>query len=92
MENIAGTRPALLWVTRISVILLVVAWLIPTVGLLVSSFRDRDQISISAWWKSPFPVEQNFAVKANADNVTERDGLFVIGFLLFLFRHRGFAL
>ncbi len=78
MENIAGTRPALLWVTRISVILLVVAWLIPTVGLLVSSFRDRDQISISAWWKSPFPVEQNFAVKANADNVSERDGLFVI--------------
>lgn len=78
MENIAGTRPALLWATRISVILLVVAWLIPTVGLLVSSFRDRDQISISAWWKAPFPVEQNFAMKANADNVTERDGLFVI--------------
>lgn len=78
MDNIAGTRPALLWVTHLSVLLLVVLWLIPTVGLLVSSFRDRDQIAISAWWKSPFPVEQNFAVKANMDALTEADGAFVI--------------
>ena len=78
MDNIAGTRPALTWAVNISVILLVVAWLIPTVGLLVSSFRDRDQIAISAWWKAPFPVQQNFAVRADADNVVEQDGLFVI--------------
>jgi len=78
VDNIAGTRPALTWVTNISVILLVIIWLVPTIGLLVSSFRDRDQIGISAWWTAPFPVEQNFAVKANADNVTERDGIFVI--------------
>ncbi len=78
MENIAGTRPALAWVTNISVVLLVILWLVPTVGLLVSSFRDRDQIAVSAWWKSPFPVEQNFAVKANLDAVENSDGLFVI--------------
>lgn len=78
MDNIAGTRPALTWVVNILVILLVIIWLIPTIGLLVSSFRDRDQIAISAWWKSPFPVAQNFAAKADLDNLTERDGLFVI--------------
>jgi alpha-glucoside transport system permease protein len=78
MDSIAGTRPALTWAVNISVILLVILWLIPTVGLLVSSFRDRDQIAISAWWKAPFPVQQNFAVKANLDNLSERDGLFVI--------------
>ncbi len=78
MDNIAGTRPALTWVVNISVILLVIIWLIPTVGLLVSSFRDRDQIAISAWWKSPFPVAQNFAAKADAGNAVERDGIFVI--------------
>ena len=78
MDNIAGTRPALTWAVNISVLLLVVLWLIPTVGLLVSSFRDRDQIAMSAWWKAPFPVQQNFAVKANMDNLSEQDGLFVI--------------
>jgi alpha-glucoside transport system permease protein len=78
MDNIAGTRPALTWVTNISVILLVIIWLVPTIGLLVSSFRDRDQIGISAWWTAPFPVVQNFAAKANVDAVEERDGMFVI--------------
>jgi alpha-glucoside transport system permease protein len=78
VNNIAGTRPALTWVTNISVVLLVIIWLIPTLGLLVSSFRDRDQIGVSAWWTAPFPVVQNFAAKANVDAVSERDGLFVI--------------
>lgn len=78
MDNIAGTRPALTWVTHISVVLLVIIWLVPTIGLLVSSFRDRDQIAISAWWKAPFPVVQNFAVKANVDALEERNGIFVI--------------
>lgn len=78
MDNIAGTRPALTWVTNISVILLVVIWLVPTIGLLVSSFRDRDQISISGWWTSPFPVVQNFQTKANVDAATEQGGVFVI--------------
>jgi len=78
MEGIAGQKPALVWVTRISVILLVVLWLVPTIGLLVSSFRDRDQITASAWWKSPFPVEQNVQFKAPAADVQEVDGNQVI--------------
>lgn len=78
MENIAGTKPALTWVTHLSVVALVLIWLIPTVGLLVSSFRDRDQISESAWWQSPFAVEQNFQYKAPADEAVEQDGVFTI--------------
>ncbi|MEM6891691.1 MAG: carbohydrate ABC transporter permease, partial [Pseudomonadota bacterium] len=50
MDNIAGTKSSLTWAVNLSVIFLVVLWLIPTVGLLVSSFRDRDQISASGWW------------------------------------------
>ncbi len=78
MDNIAGTKPALVWVTRISVILLVLLWLLPTIGLLVSSFRDRDQITASGWWLAPFAVEQNFQFKASAGNAVEEDGLFVL--------------
>ena len=71
MDNIAGTKSSLSWAVNISVVLLVVIWLIPTVGLLVSSFRDRDQISATGWWLSPFPVEQNYQVKAPKDDVVQ---------------------
>jgi alpha-glucoside transport system permease protein len=57
---------------------LVVLWLVPTVGLLVSSFRDRDAITASSWWLSPFPIEQNFRVRAAADTANPTDGGFTI--------------
>ncbi len=78
MDNIAGQKSALSWAVNLSVIFLVVIWLIPTVGLLVSSFRDRDQISASGWWLSPFAVEQNFQAKIAADDVRPEGAGFVI--------------
>ncbi|WP_298971042.1 carbohydrate ABC transporter permease [uncultured Roseobacter sp.] len=78
MDNIAGTKSSLSWAVNLSVIFLVVIWLIPTVGLLVSSFRDRDQISASGWWLSPFAVEQNFQAKIPAEEARPADGGFVI--------------
>ena len=53
-DGIAGETSGLKFVTNISVVFLVVLWLIPTIGLLVSSFRDRDAISSSGWWNAPF--------------------------------------
>ncbi|WP_372835855.1 carbohydrate ABC transporter permease [Puniceibacterium confluentis] len=73
MDNIAGQKTSLSIVTNISVVLLVVLWLIPTVGLLVSSFRDREQISETGWWASMFPVEQAFRIQPEPTGVT-RDG------------------
>jgi len=43
MDNIAGKKSSLTWAVNITVILLVIIWLIPTVGLLGASVRDRDQ-------------------------------------------------
>jgi len=64
--DMAGSKPQLTWVVNISVVLLVVLWIIPTVGLLISSFRDRDQISTSGWWTALAASERNFIQRAAA--------------------------
>ena len=37
---------------HIAVLIFVVIWTIPTLGILVSSLRDKDQIIASGWWNS----------------------------------------
>ncbi|WP_150522546.1 carbohydrate ABC transporter permease [Roseibium sediminis] len=59
MDRIAGHKSGLTWAVHLSVVILVVMWLFPTVGLFVSSFRTADQISSSGWWASLFTAEQN---------------------------------
>jgi len=36
---------------NLTLLLLVLIWTIPTMGIFVSSFRNRDDISTSGWWK-----------------------------------------
>jgi len=79
MDNIAGQKSALTWVVNLAVVALVVLWTIPTVGLLVSSFRDRDQIASSGWWKAVSASEQNIVVRSTLPDTQKRDGdVFVI--------------
>ncbi|GGL79799.1 carbohydrate ABC transporter permease [Wenxinia marina] len=79
MDNIAGTKSSLTWAVHISVALLVLLWVFPTVGLLVSSFRTADQISSSGWWKSMFPAEQTLQLRtAGTDEAVQADGVWVI--------------
>jgi alpha-glucoside transport system permease protein len=37
-------------IVNITLLLLVVAWTVPTLGIFVSSFRARNEISTSGWW------------------------------------------
>jgi alpha-glucoside transport system permease protein len=79
MDNIAGTKSHLTWAVHIAVVLLVLLWIFPTVGLLVSSFRTADQISTSGWWASLFPAEQVLQVRTGGpDAAVQQDGLWVI--------------
>jgi alpha-glucoside transport system permease protein len=49
--GLAGTRGApAAWPVRLTLLLVCVIWTIPTIGLLLSSFRDRTDIQSSGWW------------------------------------------
>ncbi|EAU43605.1 carbohydrate ABC transporter permease [Salipiger bermudensis] len=78
MDNIAGHKSSLSLVTNIAVLCLVVIWLIPTVGLLVSSFRDREQISETGWWAAMFPVESAERMRPEPEGVTQDGDYYVL--------------
>ncbi len=79
MSEIAGTRPALRWAVHASVLFLVVLWVVPTLGLFISSFRTADQIATGGWWRAIFPSEQNLTLRSAApDTQVQENGLYVI--------------
>ena len=79
MEGMAGQKSSLVWAVNIAAFLLVLLWTIPTLGLLVSSFRDRDQILTSGWWQSFSPQEATgFVRTGTGDDAVQQDGQYVI--------------
>lgn len=74
MDNIAGRKSTLSWAVNLSVVALVVLWLFPTVGLLVSSFRTADQISASGWWKALIPSEQVVQLRTGGAEAAVKEG------------------
>jgi alpha-glucoside transport system permease protein len=79
MEGMAGQKSSLTWSVNIAALLLVILWTIPTFGLFVSSFRDRDQISTSGWWNSFSAQEQTgFTRTGTDDDATQEGGLYVL--------------
>ncbi len=79
MEGMAGTKSSLTWAVNLSAAALVILWLLPTLGLFISSFRDRDQISGSGWWRALSAAEQTIQVRAGAADTAVREAdVFVI--------------
>lgn len=64
---------------HLALLFFVVLWTFPTVGLLISSVRDKDQLAVSGWWTALAPATTQNAsrVGAAADQVQE-GGVFLI--------------
>ncbi|MER8365393.1 carbohydrate ABC transporter permease [Mesorhizobium sp. M0306] len=64
---------------HIAVFIFVAIWTIPTLGILVSSLRDKDQIIASGWWNSFTSSSQTEAGRLPpASAQVEKDGKFVL--------------
>ena len=57
---------------HLALIVIAVIWLVPTVGLAVTSFRPRSDIQASSWWSSL--LDFNFTLH-NYDEVLSRTGM-----------------
>ncbi len=66
-------------ISRLALLMIVIAWTIPTFGLFVSSLRDKDLLTTTGWWSA---FQTNIRAEQlrldDADTQVERDGLFVI--------------
>ncbi|WP_316013651.1 carbohydrate ABC transporter permease [Roseobacter sp. HKCCA0434] len=74
MDGSAGKSPAIVWIVNISALLLVLLWTIPTFGIFVSSFRDRDAISTSGWWTALSASEQSLVTRAAPPDEAVQEG------------------
>lgn len=58
-------------IVHISVLFVVLLWLLPTLGILVSSLRDKDQLVVSGWWTAFSSSSQTQALRL-ADPATQK--------------------
>lgn len=64
---------------HIAVLVFVAIWTIPTLGILISSLRDKDQLIVSGWWTALSTSSQTEAGRTDAaDKQVEKDGKFLI--------------
>ena len=66
-------------ISSVLLLLLVLIWIIPTVGLFVSSLRDKDQLAITGWWTAFSTTEmREFRRTGTKDDQVQQGGDFII--------------
>lgn len=60
------------WLIHVTLFILAIIWLTPSVGLLITSFRPREAIASSGWWTAFSPARftfENYALVLNAQGM-----------------------
>ncbi len=66
-------------IINLTVLVVVALWVMPTLGIFVSSFRDKDQLTVSGWWTAFSSSERNEAGRLGGLDAMKQDGpLYVI--------------
>ncbi len=66
-------------IANLALLLIVAIWTFPTVGLLISSVRDADQLAVSGWWTALTTSQSQGASRLGAASTqAEEGGLYVI--------------
>ena len=71
-------------IINLLLLLFVVVWVLPTFGLFVSSFRDKDLLATSGWWTTYKTNEVNeiYRTKTFEDQIEESGTFFIKGNLM----------
>ena len=65
--------------SSVLLLFLVLLWIIPTVGLFVSSLRDKDQLAITGWWTALSTTEMSeFRRTGTKDDQVRQGGNYII--------------
>ncbi len=66
-------------INSMGLLILVLLWILPTIGLFVSSFRDKDQLALTGWWTSLSTAKRSeFRRTGIQEDQVERNGKYVI--------------
>ncbi|WP_157631125.1 MULTISPECIES: carbohydrate ABC transporter permease [Vibrio] len=72
-------RSPLTLLMHFSVLIIVILWTLPTAGLFISSFRDKDQLALSGWWTSLTSSQQNLIERTGgADTQVKQGDVYVL--------------
>jgi alpha-glucoside transport system permease protein len=69
-------KPRRSWFARITLFIVCVLWLIPTIGLLVTSVRPRLDTQQSGWWTALFNPFSSGWTLSNYQQVLDNNGMF----------------
>ena len=67
------------FIARAALVLIVVIWTVPTFGLFISSFRDKDQLAVSGWWTALGTTVKNGNSRTGTEAVQEGDRYVISG-------------
>lgn len=84
MASATGKSAIGRWGVHLAVLCFVALWTVPTLGILISSLRDKDQIIVSGWWTALTSSSQTEAGRLPAGKeAVAKDGKFLLEGRLF---------